>query len=61
MICIECMQDKKNDEYSIVHYVINPEELKSFRENPEKFKGNYCICNVCVNSTKVYPSLNLIN
>lgn len=61
MICIECMQDKKTDEYSIIHYVIPPEEIESFRVNPGKFKGDYCVCNICINDKTFYPSLKSIH
>ncbi len=60
MICIECMKDKNSDEYSIVHHSIKEDELEEFVKNPSKFKAIYCICDACVNSNNIYPTLKSI-
>lgn len=60
MICIECMQEKKSGEYSIVHHSVKEEELDLFIKNPSNFKGIYCVCDACMKNETFYPSLNLI-
>jgi len=49
MICIECMQEKIEDEYFGVYFCSDSEE------------SSYCICLTCIGHKKEYPTLKSIH
>lgn len=52
MICVQCMQDKPQKEWSVVY---------SYSNNPDITQGDYCICLMCLGIQIEYPSLKSIN
>ena len=60
MICFECMMEKKEHEYFIVHYSVPAKDMDEFSKNPSSYSGDYCICNQCL-SSGVKSTYNTVN